>query len=89
MEPWLIRSLVNQQRQDYPNTLSMAPIRGLSSAMPQSLDGLDRSFPRSREYKYDSSAEEPLDPVSALIRAGEIVNQKSMGQQNLPGSGSS
>jgi hypothetical protein len=74
-------------RQDYPITLSMPSIRGLNTPMSQHMDGAERPNTRSRDYRFDSSGEEPLDPVSALLKAGEIVDQKSLEQQRQHGSG--
>ena len=59
----------------------MAPIRRYSEA-PQSVPNLisRTDAPDSQLHNYVSTAEEnELDPVSALLRAGEIVNRNSRG----------
>lgn len=59
----------------------MAPIRGYNTA-PQSIVGVDRPDPRVREYALQNPTEDNnnLDPVSALLKAGEIVNRNSRAQ---------
>lgn len=58
---------------DFPT--SMAPMRGYVTTASQVADGHDA---RMRDFLSASSAEDSnLDPVSALLRAGEIVNRTS------------
>jgi hypothetical protein len=55
---------------DFPT--SMAPMRGYTATVPH--NGVDNNDPRVREF--GSSEDNILDPVSALLRAGEIVNRR-------------
>jgi hypothetical protein len=50
----------------------MAPMRGLYKFTGSSADNND-----SRNGKFGSVEHNNLDPVSALLRAGEIISQKS------------
>jgi hypothetical protein len=62
---------------DFPTT--MAPLRGYpATAQPSSQ--IDN---RHREFISSNPADDNLDPVSALLKAGEIVNRNSRGH---PGS---
>jgi hypothetical protein len=61
--------------QDFPT--SMAPMRGYTTMSLQESGPADNNDPRIREF--GSPEDNNLDPVSALLRAGEIVNQKSRG----------
>ena len=67
---------------DIPST--MPPIRGYNSIASHSAPLHDHSEYRSRDYMPSTSAGDDtiLDPVSALLRAGEIVNQNSRGHSN-------
>ncbi|KAG9230213.1 hypothetical protein BJ875DRAFT_163164 [Amylocarpus encephaloides] len=65
---------------DYP--VSMAPIRGFTSTTTQSMSGVERPDPRAREYALQHPITESLDPVSALLKAGEIVDRNSRAQQS-------
>jgi hypothetical protein len=61
---------------DFPS--SMAPLRGYTATAPQQLPHDDHADARHRELMSSSSGDDNiLDPVSALLRAGEIVNQNS------------
>lgn len=61
---------------DYPN--SMAPMRGYTAPNKQQIPPADNNDPRLREYMSTTSPEDQnLDPVSALLKAGEIVNRTS------------
>jgi hypothetical protein len=61
---------------DFPS--SMAPLRGYTATAPQQLPYDDQSDARHGDLMSSSSADDNiLDPVSALLRAGEIVNQNS------------
>lgn len=61
---------------DFPS--SMAPLRSYTATAPQQLPHDDRADARHRELMSSSSGDDSiLDPVSALLRAGEIVNQNS------------
>jgi hypothetical protein len=75
------------QRQEYPGPLSMPLIRGLGTPISQGMDGVERPNPRYRDHRFDPFGDEPLDPVSALLKAGEIVDQKSMELRRHQGSG--
>ncbi|PSS27836.1 hypothetical protein M430DRAFT_131761 [Amorphotheca resinae ATCC 22711] len=61
--------------QDFPT--SMPPMRGYPNMNLQESGPADNNDPRIREF--GSPEDNNLDPVSALLRAGEIVNQKSRG----------
>ena len=67
---------------DYPTPMSMAPIRGYTSTTSQNMAGADKPDPRAREYALQNLGDDNLDPVSALLRAGEIVNRNSRTQQS-------
>lgn len=56
----------------------MPPMRGhhLNTSSPQSSPG-DKNDPRAK--KFGSAEDSSLDPVSALLRAGEIVDLNSRG----------
>ena len=60
---------------DFPS--SMAPLRSYTAAAPQQVPHDEHSNSRHRELMSSTSGDEILDPVSALLRAGEIVNQTS------------
>jgi len=61
---------------DFPS--SMAPLRGYTATAPQQVAHDAQSDARHRELMSSSCGDDNiLDPVSALIRAGEIVNQNS------------
>lgn len=67
---------------DFPS--SMPPLRGYTATAPQHVGHDDQSDSRSRDLLTTNSIDDNnLDPVSALLRAGEIVNQNSRGR---PGS---
>lgn len=51
----------------------MPPMRGYGSSQI----GQGDPDPRYRDLISSNSSEENLDPVSALLRAGEIVNRNS------------
>lgn len=68
---------------DYPN--SMAPMRGYTTPNTQQILPADNNDPRLREYMSTSSAEDNnLDPVSALLKAGEIVDRSSRNRPPPP-----
>lgn len=56
----------------------MPPIRGFAAVSSRQGSGLEISDERLREY--GSPDDHNLDPVSALLRAGEIVNRSSQGR---------
>ncbi|PMD52108.1 uncharacterized protein K444DRAFT_253501 [Hyaloscypha bicolor E] len=61
---------------DFPS--SMAPLRSYSATAPQNVPHDAQSDARHRDLMSSSCADDNiLDPVSALLRAGEIVNQNS------------
>jgi hypothetical protein len=61
---------------DFPS--SMAPLRGYTVTAPQQLPHDDQSDARHVNLMSSGSADDNiLDPVSALLRAGEIVNRNS------------
>jgi hypothetical protein len=61
---------------DFPS--SMAPLRSYSATAPQHVPHDAQSDARHRELMSSSCGDDNiLDPVSALLRAGEIVNQNS------------
>lgn len=61
---------------DFPST--MAPLRGYTATAPQQILHDDHSDARHRDLMSSNSEDDSiLDPVSALLRAGEIVNQNS------------
>lgn len=60
---------------DFPS--SMAPLRSYTAAAPQQVPHDEHSNSRHRDLMSTSCGDEILDPVSALLRAGEIVNQNS------------
>jgi hypothetical protein len=65
--------------QDFPS--SMAPLRSYTSTAPQQIAHDEQSEARHRELMSSSSGDDNiLDPVSALLKAGEIVNRNSRGR---------
>ena len=61
---------------DYPN--SMAPMRGYTPSNTQQITPAENNDPRLREYMSASSPEDNnLDPFSALLKAGEIVDRRN------------
>lgn len=61
---------------DFPS--SMAPLRSYSATAPQHVPHDAQSDARHRDLMSSSCRDDNiLDPVSALLRAGEIVNQNS------------
>ncbi|KUJ22357.1 uncharacterized protein LY89DRAFT_294738 [Mollisia scopiformis] len=63
---------------------SIPPIRGYGSAQPQGAL-TTRPDPRLREYISNSVDDNNLDPVSALLRAGEIVDRGDRNNGGPPG----
>ncbi|KAF4634165.1 hypothetical protein G7Y89_g3945 [Cudoniella acicularis] len=63
---------------DFPASMPMAPFRGLSATSSQPSTNGDL---RARDYSTQGSSDDNnLDPVSALLKAGEIVNRNSRNQ---------
>lgn len=68
---------------DYTN--SMAPMRGYAAPNTKQIPPAENNDPRLREFMSNSSPEDNnLDPVSALLKAGEIVNRTSRNQPPPP-----
>jgi len=64
---------------DFPS--SMAPLRSYTATAPQQIAHDDQSEARHRDLMSSISGDDNiLDPVSALLRAGEIVNRNSRGR---------
>jgi len=64
---------------DFPS--SMAPLRSYTATAPQQIAHDDQSEARHRDLMSSTSGDDNiLDPVSALLRAGEIVNRNSRGR---------
>lgn len=61
--------------EEFPS--SMAPMRGHSSTGSPHGSSAENHDPRLR--KFGSAEDDNLDPVSALLRAGEIVGQNRRG----------
>jgi hypothetical protein len=59
----------------------MAPMRGYTATAPQNIGHAERPDSSARDFAPHSTLEEAMDPVSALLRAGEIVNLKSRNPQ--------
>jgi hypothetical protein len=67
---------------DFPS--SMAPLRSYTATAPQQIAHNEQSEARHRDLMSSTSGDDNiLDPVSALLKAGEIVNRNSRGR---PGS---
>jgi hypothetical protein len=63
----------------------MAPMRGYTTPNTQQIPPTDNNDPRLREYMSTTSPEDQnLDPVSALLKAGEIVNRTSRNRPSPP-----
>ncbi|TVY30441.1 High mobility group protein 20A [Lachnellula hyalina] len=63
---------------------SMAPMRGFTATSPQNIGHAERPDTNSRDFISQSTNDDNnLDPVSALLKAGEIVNRNSRYQQNI------
>ncbi|TVY94544.1 High mobility group protein 20A [Lachnellula willkommii] len=63
---------------------SMAPMRGFTATSPQNIGHAERPDTSTRDFESQSTNDDNnLDPVSALLRAGEIVNRNSRYQQNI------
>jgi len=60
---------------------SMAPLRSYTATAPQQIARDEHAESRHRDLMSSSSGDDNiLDPVSALLRAGEIVNRNSRGR---------
>jgi hypothetical protein len=66
---------------DFPT--AMPPMRRYSEAPPSLSNSVTKTeSPDTRLHSYMSTVEDiELDPVSALLRAGEIVDRSSRGEQ--------
>lgn len=61
----------------------MAPMGGFTATSPQNIGHAERPDTNTREFASQSALDDNnLDPVSALLKAGEIVNRNSRRQQN-------
>ena len=59
----------------------MAPMRGYAAPNNQQIPPADNNDPRLREFLSGNPSEDSnLDPFSALLKAGEIVNRNSRNQ---------
>ncbi|TVY39082.1 hypothetical protein LSUB1_G004098 [Lachnellula subtilissima] len=57
---------------------SMAPMRGFTATSPQNIGHAERPDTNTRDFISQSTNDDNnLDPVSALLKAGEIVNRNS------------
>ncbi|TVY47275.1 High mobility group protein [Lachnellula occidentalis] len=67
---------------DHPS--SMAPMRGFTATSPQNIGHAERPDTNTRDFGPQGTIDDNnLDPVSALLKAGEIVNRNSRYQQNM------
>jgi len=56
----------------------MAPMRGFTATSPQNIGHAERPDTGARDFGTQNSLDDNnLDPVSALLKAGEIVNRNS------------
>lgn len=59
----------------------MAPMRGYTATAPQNIGHGERPDSSARDFVPHSTLDETMDPVSALLKAGEIVNRNSRNTQ--------
>jgi len=84
--PSLSPQSINLNSQHSPNAIpsflehpsSMAPMRGFTATSPQNIGHAERPDTGARDFGTQNSLDDNnLDPVSALLKAGEIVNRNS------------